>query len=65
MDSLRSIHARVAALSRFRAPDDPELAACRDELARCKEQTSVIRARIGSVPPAACTAFLDRTAARV
>jgi hypothetical protein len=68
MDSLRSIHARVAALSRFRSPDDPDVAKAREDLARCKEETRVLRARIGSLPPSACAQLLtspERAAAGV
>lgn len=58
MDSLRSTHARVAALARYRSPDDPEVALAREELARCKEKTRVLRARIGSLPASACEQVL-------
>lgn len=51
MESLRSTHARLAALVRHRAPDDPEVTAARAELERCKEQTRAVRTRISSVPP--------------
>lgn len=50
MDSLRSTHARVAALARYRRPDDPEMVAARAELALCKEQTEAVRERIRSLP---------------
>lgn len=52
MESLRSTHARVAALCRYRDPDDPEVVAARAELERCKEQIGTARARISSAPPA-------------
>ena len=58
MDSLRTIHARVAALTRFRPPDDAELAAAREELARCLEQTRDLRARVSHIPPGICEQFL-------
>jgi hypothetical protein len=58
MDSLRSIHARVAALSRFRSPNDPELNATREELARCLEENRALRTRISSLPPGLCAQVL-------
>lgn len=60
MDSLRTVHARVAALSRRRAPDDPDLAAARKELALCKARTRELRARVSSLPPAACAKLLPK-----
>lgn len=58
MDSLRTTHARVAALSRYRRPDDPEVVAARAELALCKEQTEAVRERIRSLPSAAWSQLL-------
>ncbi|WP_406263592.1 hypothetical protein OIA45_49145 (plasmid) [Streptomyces chartreusis] len=58
MDSLRSLHARLAALTRHRAPNDPELVATREELARCKAQTRELRARIGGMSPSKCAQLL-------
>lgn len=59
MDSLRSIHARVAALARYRRPDDPEVVVARAELARCLEETRVLRVKLGSLPPQACAGLLS------
>lgn len=59
VDSLRSTHARVAALSRFRPADDSELTAARSELAACKDQTRALRARISSLPPETCAQLLS------
>jgi hypothetical protein len=52
VESLRSTHARVAALIRHRGQNDPEVAAAREELRQCKDATRTIRARVGSLPPA-------------
>ncbi|MFF2168152.1 hypothetical protein ACFVWP_46980 [Streptomyces sp. NPDC058175] len=51
MDSLRSTHARVAALLRYRDPDDPEVVAARAELERRKEQADYVREGISNLPP--------------
>lgn len=51
VESLRSMHARVAALARYRTPDDPEFVAARAELERCKEQADVVREGVSNLPP--------------
>ena len=50
VESLRSIHARVAALARHRAPNDPEVAGAREQLALCRDQTNARRALNGMSP---------------
>lgn len=64
MDSLRSIHARVAALARYRKPTDPEFISAREELASCLARTRALRTRLGSVPPASADAALTSAAER-
>lgn len=64
MQSLRSTHARVAALARRRAPDDPELVQAREELARCLEVTRSLRVRIGSLSPTLCEQLLPKEPAK-
>lgn len=51
MDSLRSTHARLAALVRHRGPDDPEVDAARAELALHLSETRRIRDRLDSLTP--------------
>lgn len=50
VESLRSTHARVAALIRHRGPDDPEVAAAREQLAVCKAKAAADRKRVRAVP---------------
>lgn len=52
MDSLRPIHARVAALSRHRAPNDPEVADARQQLVACRDETRARRALNAMSPEA-------------
>lgn len=51
MDSLPTLHARVAALSRFRSPDDPELLACRRQLEDVMGKVAAVREQISTMPP--------------
>lgn len=51
MESLRSLHARVAALARYRPQDDPEVVAARNLLAQRVEQARTVRTGIGELPP--------------
>lgn len=44
VNSLRSTHARVAALVRHRGPDDPAAAAARAELAQSRDVSRALRA---------------------
>lgn len=59
VDSLRTAHARVAALTRHRGPDDPDVERAREELESCKEQTRRVRERIGGLSPAMCEDLLN------
>lgn len=59
VESLSSIHARVAALSRHRSPEDPEVAAARAALVRCKKQTHELRSRVQSLPASVLVKVLD------
>ncbi|GAA3595230.1 hypothetical protein GCM10022295_90600 [Streptomyces osmaniensis] len=61
LDNLRSTHARVAALCRYRGSDDPEVVAARAELARCVEETRTIRDLAGKFPAALRAQLLDVT----
>jgi hypothetical protein len=60
VDSLRTLHARVAALSRHRHPGDPDIAAARAELERCKEANHALRVRISSLSPTVCAQLLPQ-----
>lgn len=60
MDSLRTSHARVAALVRHRLPNDPELIEARRELARCLEQTRELRALVSTVSPTVLASLLHK-----
>jgi len=53
VESLRSTHARVAALVRHRGPDDPAVIAARVELAQHLAETQTIRARLDGLTPEA------------
>lgn len=62
MDSLRSTHARLAALVRHRGDDDPTVKAARLQLARYRDDAEAIRSALGALPPDALrllTAMVD------
>jgi len=50
VDSIRSTHARLAALVRHRGEHDPEVAAARQALELARTEGHDIRLRVGSLP---------------
>lgn len=65
MDSLRTTHARLAALLRYRDESDPDVIAARADLERCREQTNRARARISHTPSTLWAQLLEGTTADV
>src|SRR5688500_16387964 len=55
VESITTLHARVAALARFRPADDPELVDCRRQLQRLTANADTLRSRIRTLPPDAWT----------
>lgn len=62
MDSISTLHARVAALARHRGPDDPDLIECRRRLKQYTNNAEILRARIRKSPPAEWLAPMNEAA---